>query len=105
MTQLTTAQMKAALAAVNPAPAPQFKEGLVIADVISGTAAGAVHIVETFGQDTVSFLDRVKTGYLFQRKVQAGAIQLDAAAEAATEAEPAALAPPARRARPRTAAH
>ncbi len=84
MTSMTVAFMKAELAKINPAPVqPEvFSEGLVVADVISGTAAGMVKLVEDAGSDTLSFLDRVKTGYQFQRAVHAGKILLPDAAPA-----------------------
>jgi hypothetical protein len=84
MTSMTTAQMKAELAKINPPVAPQaeFKEGLVVADVISGTAATVVKLVENAGSDTLSFMDRVKTGYQFQRALDTGKIILPDAAPA-----------------------
>lgn len=85
MTAMTVAYMKAELAKLNPAPVQPdvFTEGLVVADVIAGTAAGVVKLVENAGSDTLSFFDRVKTGYQFQRAIDTGKITPPDAAPAA----------------------
>lgn len=76
--RLTTEQMKAELAKLKPAPAivaqatPQPKDEVIVADVLSGGVANAIHSVEMAGSNVAGFIDRFKTSYRYTRAVQTG---------------------------------
>ena len=84
----TTAEMKAALATIQPVPSAKNVEGSSnlaerVADTVAVTLAGTVNTVSNAGTNTVSFIDRVATGYKFQRALQTGKLVLEAEASAA----------------------
>lgn len=78
----TTAEMKAALATIQPVPTTTPSEGGNLAERVADTVAiglaGTVNTVTNAGSNTVSFIDRVRTGYKFQRALQTGKLVLDA---------------------------
>ncbi len=76
---LTTEQMQAALAKVNPSQAAASESSPIsVADLIADTGAGVVAFVEEAGSNTVDFAERVKVRYQFQRAVRKGLIALEA---------------------------
>lgn len=68
---MTTEQMKAALAKANPS-VKVTSEPISVADVLANTAAGIVATIEESGSTTSKFFDRVKTRYQFNRAVAKG---------------------------------
>lgn len=76
---LTTEQMQAALAKVNPSQAVASESAPIsVADLIADTGAGVVAFVEEAGSNTMDFAERVKVRYQFQRAVRKGLIVLEA---------------------------
>lgn len=76
----TTAEMKAALATIQPVKAPNAvsSSGLnFVADSIALTAAGTVTGIGNVGTGTVNFVDRIATGYKFQRALDTGKLRLE----------------------------
>ena len=85
----TTAQMKAALASIQPAKAVrQTGSGLEgVADTIATSLAGTVTGVANAGTGTINFIDRIATGYKFQRALDTGKLQLNPPAKRAAKAK------------------
>ena len=81
---LTTEQMQAALAKVNPSQAVASESSPIsVADLIADTGAGVVAFVSEAGSNTVDFAERVKVRYQFQRAVRKGLITIEAPKPAA----------------------
>ena len=84
MSHLTTEQMQAAVAKVHGTPVAikaAAKEEIIIADVLADTAEAAVATVlelgdtlQSAGNGILSFGERVKTRYEYQRAVRKGLI-------------------------------
>lgn len=83
----TTAQMKAALASIQPAKAVrQTGSGLEgVADTIATSLASTVTGVSHAGTGTINFIDRIATGYKFQRALDTGKLQLNPPAKRASK--------------------
>jgi len=75
----TTAQMKAALASISPTKAVSSNKADAIADAIAVGVAGTVTGIANAGAGTVSFLDRVATGYKFKRALDTGKLVIPGA--------------------------
>lgn len=89
MSNMTTEQMQSALAKINPSSkAPVAKEvsPINVADLIADTGAGVVafvteagtHTLETaskVGSNTLTFAERVKVRYQYQRAMRKGLIK------------------------------
>lgn len=77
----TTAEMKAALKTLDTPstkkPATGAGLAVAVADTIAISAANTVDAVANAGANTVSFLDRVRTGYKFKRALQTGKLVLE----------------------------
>ena len=72
----TTAQMKAALATINPRRHAGSGIAEYVADTIAVGAANTVTGAVDAGIGTINFLDRVRTGYQFKRALDTGKLQL-----------------------------
>ena len=75
---MNTTEMKTLLAQVEPtkaASAANMTEA--VADVLATTAASVVTSVTSIGSGTISFIDRLKTGYKFQRALDTGVLVLE----------------------------
>ncbi len=75
MSNITTEQMKIALANAGVTNAPSKPKGtLNSADVVAAVGSGAVAAAEEAVAGTVNFFDRVKTRYAYNRALRAGLI-------------------------------